>query len=273
MIRIMRIAVCVLFTAVLAAFSYFYIDHKLSIDETLPAINVEGDMIEVSIKATNEELLRGVTAYDEKDGDLTDKVIVESISKFAEKGVCKVTYAVCDADNHVANATRKIKYTDYTSPYFELYDDLCFSIYESVGINGRLAAWDCLDGNITRDMIVTTSNFVASSTGVFSIDATVTNAKGDQSSIKLPLIVEDRGLSAPRISLSKYLLRIKTGEQQDYSSFVKEVEDYEGNKISPSVRVVSEVDPNTAGTYLVHYYAVDDEGNEGHSVLIVIAEN
>lgn len=266
----MRIAVSVLFAVVLAAFSYFYIDHKLSIDETLPVITVEGDMIEVSINATDDDLLQGVSAYDEKDGDLTEKVIVESISKFIETGVCKVTYAVCDENDHVANATRKIRYTDYTPPRFELYNDLCFSVYEGASINGILAALDCLDGNITRDMIVTSSNFVASSTGVFSIDAVVTNSKGDSSSIKLPLIVEDRGLSAPKISLNKYLLKIKVGEQKDYSSFVEEVTDYEGNEISPSVRVVSEVDSGTAGTYLVHYYAVDADGNEGHSVLTVI---
>lgn len=273
MIRLIRIAVSVLFAVTLAAFSYFYVGHKLSLDETLPVITVEGEAIEVSVSATDEDLLKGVTAFDEKDGDLTDKVIVESISKFIEKGVCKVTYAVCDADNHVANATRKIKYTDYTSPTFELYDDLCFSLYENAGVSNRLIARDCMEGNITRDMIVTSSNFVASTPGMFSVEAVVTNGKGDQSYIKLPLLIEDRNPSAPKISLNKYLIRIKTGEQQDYSSFVNEITDSEGNTISPSVRVTSEVDSNNAGTYLVHYYASDEEGYEGHSVLTVIVEN
>ncbi len=273
MIRLIRIAVSVLFAVTLAAFSYFYIGHELSLDETLPVITVENDSIEVSISATDDDLLKGVTAFDEKDGDLTDKVIVESISKFTEKGVCKVTYAVCDADNHVANATRKIRYTDYVSPTFELYDDLCFSLYESAGVSNRLIARDCIDGNITRDMIVTSSNFVASTAGVFSIEAVVTNSKGDQSYIKLPLIIEDRNPSAPKISLKKYLIRIKTGEQQDYSSFVNQITDSDDNTISPSVRIVSEVDVNNTGTYLVHYYASDEEGNEGHSVLTVIVES
>ena len=49
------------------------------------------------------------------------EVIVESVSRFTDKGVCKVTYAVCDSDNHIAKATRKIIYTDYVSPTFFSY--------------------------------------------------------------------------------------------------------------------------------------------------------
>ena len=172
-----------------------------------------------------------------------------------------------------ANASRKIRYTDYVSPSFGLYGDLCFSIYENVGVSNILYATDCLDGNITRDMIVTSSNFVASTPGEFSVEAVVTNSKGDQSYIKLPLIVEDRSLSAPKIYLTKYLINIKKGEQPDYASMVRSIEDYSGNAIAPAVRVVSEVDPNNDGTYLVHYYASDTEGYEGHSVLTVIVGN
>ena len=122
-------------------------------------------------------------------------------------------------------------------------------------------------------MIVTSSNFVASTPGEFSVEAVVTNSKGDQSYIKLPIIVEDRSLSAPKIYLTKYLINIKKGEQPDYASMVRSIEDYSGNAIAPAVRVVSEVDPNNDGTYLVHYYASDTEGYEGHSVLTVIVGN
>lgn len=273
MMRFLRIAVSAVFAVTLIVFSYFYVSNKLTKDETVPVISVDGDMLDVSIKATDEDLLKGVTAYDEKDGDITDKLIVESISKFTEQGVCKVTYAVCDADNHVANASRKIRYTDYVSPSFGLRDDLCFSIYQNPGVTGILYATDCLDGNITRDMIVTSSNFVASAPGEFTVEASVTNSKGDQSYIKLPLIVEDRSLSAPSILLSSYLLKIKKGEQPDYASYVKEIRDYSDNVITSPVRVVSQVDSNNEGTYLVHYYAVDGEGYEGHSVLTVIVGN
>ena len=67
---------------------------------------------------SEERLLEGVTAYDGKDGDLTSKVFVESISNFVEPGVSNVTYVVYDADRHAAKASRKVVYLDYTPPRF-----------------------------------------------------------------------------------------------------------------------------------------------------------
>ena len=107
--KILRIVVSILFVFVTVASAAVYIDEKLSVDKTIPVISVEGAMIDVSLKATDEELLQGITAYDEKDKDLTDKVVIESISRFTEKGVCRVTYAVCDSNNNVAKALRIIR--------------------------------------------------------------------------------------------------------------------------------------------------------------------
>ena len=74
MMRFLRIAVSALFAVTLIAFSYFFISNKLNRDDTIPVITVEGDMLDVSIKATNEDLLKGVTAHDDKDGDITSKL-------------------------------------------------------------------------------------------------------------------------------------------------------------------------------------------------------
>ena len=109
-----RIIVLIVFILVTIASLVMFISEKLAVDKTLPQITVEEEMIEVSLKAKDEELLKGVTAHDEKDGDLTDKIIIESISRFTSKGVSKVTYAVCDSNNNVAKATRTIKFKGYT---------------------------------------------------------------------------------------------------------------------------------------------------------------
>ncbi|MDD6145516.1 MAG: hypothetical protein PUB43_00525, partial [Oscillospiraceae bacterium] len=126
MMRVFRAAVVIIFVLVTAVFSAFYIKEQKSRDDTLPEIKVETDTIEVSVKDGPEILLEGVSAYDGKDGDLTDKVIVESVSKFIEKGVSKVTYAVCDSNNHVTNATRRVVYKDYESPRFNLTKSTCY---------------------------------------------------------------------------------------------------------------------------------------------------
>lgn len=47
---------------------------------------MDNSEISVSIHADEVELLSGVTAYDAKDGDVTDSLAVEHISNFIEKG-------------------------------------------------------------------------------------------------------------------------------------------------------------------------------------------
>ena len=141
-----RIIVLIAFVFIAVASAAVFVSEKLAVDKTIPVITVEGDVIEVSLKAKDEELLQGVTAFDEKDKDLTDKIIIESISRFTEKGVSKVTYAVCDSDNNVAKASRMIKFKGYKSPWFEVTGNLCFSLYERIDISEMIWAHDSLEG-------------------------------------------------------------------------------------------------------------------------------
>ena len=113
--RILRIAVAVLFIVTLCLFIFFYIQ-TIHLDKTIPEITIPPGILEVSLSADRSELLQGLSAYDKKDGDLTDTIIIESISRFTEPGVAMVTYAVCDSDNHVGSASRKIRYIDDTAP-------------------------------------------------------------------------------------------------------------------------------------------------------------
>ena len=87
--KILRYSVLALFIITLCAFVWFNI-MQLRLDHTYPEIIIENDIIDVSLDADRSELLTGVTAYDEKDGDITDKIIIESISRFTEKGVSVV---------------------------------------------------------------------------------------------------------------------------------------------------------------------------------------
>ncbi len=267
-----RIIVVILFVLVSAATALLVVKEQLETDRTIPEIRVEEEMIEVSLKATDEELLRGVFAYDKKDKDLTDKIIVESISRFIEKGVSKVTYAVCDSDNNVAKATRLIRFTEYESPKFRVVGNLCFSLYEHIDIRALIKANDSLEGNISSQLVVTSSDYSSSNSGAFSLDVSVTNQKGDTSVIKLPLIVEDRPLSVPQIELKEYLVYTKTGQTVDFNSYIVDVLDSEGISLGGSVIVESNVNFNVPGTYHVHYYVTDSLGNRGHSIMTVIVE-
>lgn len=268
--RILRVAVTAVFIVTAALFVIFYFGEKLNTDNTIPVITVENDLLEVSLDATKEDFLQGVTAYDEKDKDITDKIIVESVSKFLDDGICKVTYAVCDSNNNVANATRKIRYKDYVSPRFSMNSSTCFSLYESINISDVVKAYDCIDGDISRSIIITSEDYTKSVAGVFSIEISVTNSKGDSSVLTIPLIVEDRPLSAPEVELREYLIYAEKGESIDFAELVEAATDNWGVSVRDSVRIESNVDFNTEGTYSVHYYVTDSRGVQGHTVLTVV---
>ena len=268
--RILRVSVVVLFVIVFAAFSFVFLKEKFTKDTTIPQITIEDELIDVSLKATDEELLAGVSAYDEKDGDLTDKIIIESVSRFVEPGVSRVTYAVCDEDNNITSATRKIRYKGYESPKFHLNRSLCYSVYETPKLKDVVTVTDSISGDITSDLILTSEDYTKSVTGVFNINAKVITAKGDTAALDIPLIVEERSESAPEIELKDYLIYADKGDEIDFEEYLVKATDSEDKDITDDVTIEKKINMKKPGTYLVHYYAVDDNDNKGHSVLVVV---
>lgn len=274
MIRLVRILVAVAFTVVSVIFVKYYIGEVRSRDDTYPVITVEGDLIEVNTKGDKENLLKGVSAYDGKDGDITDRIIVESISRFFEKGVCKITYAVCDSDNHVASASRKIKYKDYSSPKFTLSRPLLFGLGERVNLSAIVGSVDQIDGNISGSVIVTSSDYKAGQVGVFHIDLKVSNTKGDIATLRLPMRVEEKENKAPVITLKENIVYTKVNKKLSLAKYIESVTDIEGNDIPvENVKIDSEIKYKEEGAYSVYYSVADSAGIQGSTLLTVVVES
>ena len=272
MMRLLRLVITIAFVAALILFGWYWYRDEIKADKTYPVITIDGDTMEVDLNVTDEDLLAGVTAYDAKDGDLTGRVIVESISKFTETGTCKVYYAVCDNDNHVASASRKITYKGYTSPQFYLNRSLCFSQTETVNAASVIGAYDVLDGDISSNIIITSADYEYGISGIYSVKAEVSNSKGDQVSLTLPMVVEDRSVNAPQIELSAYLIYVPKGTEiipEDY--FISALDSVETD-VSATLHTETNYDPTHEGVYSFHYYATDSLDRRGHSVLIVVVE-
>ena len=79
-----------LLVAVAAGFFAYLMHRKAVTKNTAPVITCATDELHVSVNATEKDLLMGVTAMDAEDGDLTDSIIIESISQFVEKGTCTI---------------------------------------------------------------------------------------------------------------------------------------------------------------------------------------
>lgn len=272
MLKALRVVTLILFVVTVGLFGIFYLNNKRNTDTTIPEIEIEGEMIEVSINAKNEELLKGVTAYDGKDGDITGKVVVESISPFIDENICEITYAVCDSDKHVVKNKRSIKYIDYTPPKFTMERSLVFSVDEDVDILSSMGAEDSIDGDITDKVVLTATDYTADTIGVFTVNMQATNSKGDIVYLNLPLHIEKISVAAPVVELEEYIMYVKKGQKPDFNKNIAAVSTRSGQAIEYESYISTDFDSNTPGVYSVHYYIKNELEYETHSILTVVVE-
>ena len=272
MMRILQRITVLIFAVVLCLFVLFAWKEQVNADDSWPEVLLETPELEVGIQLSTQELLAGVTAQDEKDGDLTDKILIESISPFLEKGVSKITYAVCDSDNHVAKAQRLVHFQNYTSPKFYLKQPLVFSTSDKVNIRELIGAVDCMEGDISSQITVVGTDYMPPKEGTFTLSIQVTNQLGDLSHLSIPIVVEDLDKRAPKIALTDALIYVEQNHPVDFASKVAGVTLQEMPVTEYTTEIVTDFNPSVAGTYAVHYYVTAANGAEGHTVLTVVVE-
>ena len=286
MLRKTRVFVVLFFIISIVIFAGYRAKSALSTDRTIPVIDMDSDSVEVSVEGGDKAILEGVTATDEKDGDITENLFIESRSNFIEKGRYNVTIAVSDKDNHVTKVKREVIYTDYKSPQFSLSRPLKYQTSrenrDDLNIASGLSATDVIDGNISNKIKISSDYSISyASTGDYPMEFVVTNSMGD--TVKLPVVVtiysaaEESGL--PQITLSDYLINKPVGSSVDLASFIEQIDyhnsiyrrsddgnyyngefDYEGNPImfsSDTVQIEENIDWNTPGVYEVKITVTD----------------
>ena len=274
MVKLLRRITLALFVMMLVAFIVFSVVERMTTDTTIPVITIDTDVIELSVKDKQERLFEGVAAYDAKDGDISDKVQIESISKFIEPGVCTVTYAVSDSDKHVVKHTRTLKYTDYTSPEFYMKRALVYGVDEALDIRAAVGARDCIDGDISERVAILTTDYIRNTAGVFTVSLQVSNSKGDTIYLDVTVHVEGNETMAPEIQLKKSLIYVKKGETPVFEDYLGDVT-VNGvlmKKEDIELLISTNYDADEEGTYNVHYYISTKDGYEGHSILTVVVE-
>ncbi len=103
--RKLRLMLLVFFLVVFAAFMATNIHEYLTSDYTAPVIMADTDVLYVSVTAEEEDLLTGLTASDNLDGDVTNSLVVVSQSRFVAKNTRHINYAAFDENNNVGTYT------------------------------------------------------------------------------------------------------------------------------------------------------------------------
>lgn len=272
--RNVRIAVIVFCILSLGLFGAGIIREKQNEDPTKPVITSDRDTLEVSVNYDESDLLEGLTASDERDGDLTDEILPGEFSQFIEKGLCNLSYVVFDSSNQAGTLSRKVRFTDYESPRFTLNQPLVFTTAQTDNnALNRIGARDDLDGDISIQVKQTASTINYSKEGNYTIDVEVTNSFGDVEKQTLPVHVINVPNQELQITLTQNLIYIKPGESFVPTDYIESCTDWNGNEISTSlVSVSSEVNTQEEGCYEVHYEASNNDLN-GETWMTVIVRS
>ena len=240
----------------------------LAKDRTLPVIECDQQELRVSTTDGSDALLQGVTAHDDKDGDLTDAIVVEQIAGTGQAGTVTVTYAVADSDHHVASCTRTVVYTDYVSPRFSLSAPLIYDVGEALQVRDRLGASDLIDGALTDRIKINASALSTNYVGRFPLTMEVTNSLGDTATLTLDVVVRESDRGAPEIKLTKYLVYLKQGAELDTTEYIDSVvggDDYNVIAALPEGGLAR-------GVNEVTYSCMGSTGLTGTTTLYVIVE-
>lgn len=263
----------VLFLIISVLFALWANIHYLStVNRDIPVFKNDIEFLEISVDNEPDALMSGLSAYDATDGDLTDRIMIASTSHFIDKGTVNVKYVVFDSHNNSATLTRKVKYTDYYSPRFELEKAPIYVKGSSFDLLDYVKVTDAIDGDIS-DRIRVISNAVSNySSGIYPVIIEVSNSYGDtaRAEIMVTYIENKNNVS---INLSKYLVYIEKDEEFNPTEWIASVTT-DDNKLLDfdDVTVQGNLDTKTPGFYQLFYNYSDGDKNGQSCITVVVTE-
>lgn len=287
----LRILSGLIILSAIALVGYIRILDGRTNDNIAPTITMDQNEITISVQDDESVLLEGVTAQDNRDGDVTDSLTVDNISTFNRDGKRYVTIAAFDKSNNVGKATREITYKDYRSPHFDITEPMIFSVGSNRFFNA-ITANDVLDGDVTGNIhFEDNTRFFVSEAGDYDATIQVKNSAGDVASLPLTITIMDNSYNEkPRVILKHYVRYTKKNVKFNYKKLMdyvsignKKYELVKGDEIGEEtigrdkIRINDDsVNYGKPGIYEVIYKLTVEQGEEkvtGTTKLIVVVED
>ena len=273
--RTLKTILCIATALSVLAFALAIYYTQFYKDVVPPEIRMDADVITVSAADGDEALLRGVTATDNRDGDITGAVLVDGVSQLTGPNAARVRYIVFDAAENAATASRTVVYSDYEAPRVFILQPLIYNVGDTIALRGRVIARDCLEGNITDRIRISSKDLSNRAAGVYHLTIWVMNKLGDVSTVTIPVIVREDDPAVPVVELKSYLTYLTRGEEFDPKAYFQSYYDSADSRARnyyDHLEVSGEVDTDTPGTYEVTYSATNSDGLTGQAILTVVVE-
>ncbi|PHD82092.1 immunoglobulin-like domain-containing protein [Bacillus toyonensis] len=222
----------------------------------------------VSINAGDKfDPMAGVSAIDEKDGDITSKIKVEGNVDTSKPGTYEVTYSVTNSKGLtiVRKQPVKVKETEGTkneAPVLTVPFSTTLHVGEEFDPMAGVSATDKEDGNLTNK-VKYTGSVDTSKPGKYIVEYWVVDSKGVNATATRSVIVKENEeipdmepkLTAPTKTT------INVGDKFDPMAGVSATDKEDGD-ITSKVTVNGSVDTSKPGTYELTYTVLDSKGHK-----------
>ncbi|WP_229203626.1 immunoglobulin-like domain-containing protein [Bacillus toyonensis] len=215
-----------------------------------------------------------VSAYDSKDGDITDKInIVGEVDPF-EPGGYNLDYTVTNSRGFSVIKQVHVWVKRGEKPTLRLPYRVSINVGDKFDPMAGVSAIDEKDGDITSKIKVE-GNVDTSKPGTYEVTYSVTNSKGLTIVRKQPVKVkETEGTQneAPVLTVP-FSTTLHVGEEFDPMAGVSATDKEDGN-LTTKIKYTGSVDTSKPGKYIVEYWVVDSKGvNATATRSVIVKEN
>lgn len=280
-INVLLLMVLAVATGLFAGY-HLWVHNRL--DTVGPVLTIDEGILEVSVQDSEEALMQGIRAVDDRDGDVTATILVESIYGINDDNITTVTYAAFDRAGNVSKIQRQVRYKDYENPRFELYGSMTFTFGSGFDLLEYIGAVDVIEGDIGRrvhaTLISDTKGITAQ--GRHQVKLQVTNNLGDTVEMVMPVEVFDPEWYVADVELTDYMIYLERGadfKPRDYlKGFILRGEFIDVHSMVPSdieLEISNGVNTNEPGVYEVSYIlskSLNLNTYSGIARLIVVVE-
>ena len=223
-----RSTVCIIFGISLLGYGVTTYTWTKQKDVEGPVITMEQETLTVSIEDNLKTWLEGISAHDDQDGDVTDSLIIENISKFSDDKVRQVSIVAMDSSYNVTRVKRNIKYTDYHAPKVTLKTPLRIPVGTDIKeVQKYFEVEDCIDGQILYRMqqyYIEEDEIDTAVAGFYPMGFSVRNNAGDTTKFVATIEVYNKEeKNKPSIELKDTIVYLEKGEKFKPKDYIKKV--------------------------------------------------
>ncbi|MBC1889566.1 DUF5011 domain-containing protein [Listeria booriae] len=207
----------------------------------------------------------GITASDTEDGDLTDRIDIESTNvDMTQAGTYAVEYSVTDSDNNTTKITRHVYVRTNDKPVIHASDQT-FKAGASFDPLAGMSASDTEDGDITANVTVTANDVDANQAGTYHVTYSVTDSDDNTTTKTVTITV----LTNEKPVITAADITQKAHRSVDPMAGVT-ASDLEDGDLTANIKIIAnDINIDVPGEYHVTYSVLDSDGNETEKTITV----